>query len=208
MIKLHWLGDNMNTMIKAKPIAKLVAGWCLALILTACIPESVHPLSDSAQAKVDVRLVGLWSARIDNEDAFLHFIPRSDGWTEIVMVSYRRGREAGEWFVLRMFPSRIDGRVYMNLHFIAEAAERVASKRFLLARYHLARDGALTVWSMSGSASLSAIEAGLKGSVGRSPLGDNILIEANPAELVKFLRRSDIEKLFDNRIGPFRRVGM
>ena len=84
----------MKFMVNAKPIAILVAGWCLALILSACVPESVHPLSDPTQAKVDVRLVGLWSARMDKEDAFLHFIPRSDGWTEIVMVSYRNGREA------------------------------------------------------------------------------------------------------------------
>ena len=68
----------MKIMVIAKPIAILVAGWCLAPIVSACMPESVHPLSDPAQANVDARLVGLWSARKDNEDALLHFIPRSD----------------------------------------------------------------------------------------------------------------------------------
>ncbi len=197
----------MKIMVKTKPIAILETGWCLALILSACVPESVHPLSDPAQAKVDVRLVGLWSARKDDEDALLHFIPRSDGWTEIVMVSYRNGREAGEWSVFRMFPSRIDGRDYMNVRFIAEAAERAKSKRFFLARYQLSQDGALTFWSMSGPAADSAIKAGLKGSVRKGQFGDDILIEAKPAELVEFLRRSDIDELFDNKVGPFRRIG-
>ena len=189
-----------------KNITILVAGWGLALILSACLPESVHPLSDPAQAKVDARLVGLWSARMDDEDAFLHFIPGSDGWTEIVMVSYRNGREAGEWSAFRMFPSRIDGRDYMNVRVVAEAAERSESKLFVLARYHLSQDGALTIWSMSGLAGRSAIKAGLEGSVRKSAFGDDILIEAKSAELVEFLRRSDIEELFDNMIGPFRRI--
>ena len=197
----------MKVMVKAKPIATLVAGWCLTLILSACVPESVHPLSDPAQAKVDVRLVGLWSARKDNEDAFLHFIPRSDGWTEIVMVSYRNGREAGEWSAFRMFPSRIDGRDYMNVRFIAETAERAESKRFVLARYHLSRDDVLSIWSMSGPAGRSAIEAGLEGSIRKSAFGDDILIEAKSEDLAEFLRGSDIEELFDNMVGPFRRIG-
>ena len=197
----------MKVMVKAKPIATLVAGWCLTLILSACVPESVHPLSDPAQAKVDVRLVGLWSARKDNEDAFLHFIPRSDGWTEIVMVSYRNGREAGDWSVFRMFPSRIDGRDYMNVRFIAETAERAESKRFVLARYHLSRDDVLSIWSMSGPAGRSAIEAGLEGSIRKSAFGDDILIEAKSEDLAEFLRGSDIEELFDNMVGPFRRIG-
>ena len=197
----------MKVMVKAKPIATLVAGWCLTLILSACVPESVHPLSDPAQAKVDVRLVGLWSARKDNEDAFLHFIPRSDGWTEIVMVSYRNGREAGDWSIFRMFPSRIDGRDYMNVRFIAETAERAESKRFVLARYHLSRDDVLSIWSMSGPAGRSAIEAGLEGSIRKSAFGDDILIEAKSEDLAEFLRGSDIEELFDNMVGPFRRIG-
>ena len=197
----------MKVMVKAKPIATLVAGWCLTLILSACVPESVHPLSDPAQAKVDVRLAGLWLARKDNEDALIHFIPRSDGWTEIVMVSYRNGREAGDWSVFRMFPSRIDGRDYMNVRFIAEAAERANSENFVLARYHLSRDDVLSIWSMSGPAGRSAIEAGLEGSIRKSAFGDDILIEAKSEDLAEFLRGSDIEELFDNMVGPFRRIG-
>ena len=197
----------MKVMVKAKPIATLVAGWCLTLILSACVPESVHPLSDPAQAKVDVRLAGLWLARKDNEDALIHFIPRSDGWTEVVMVSYRNGREAGDWSVFRMFPSRIDGRDYMNVRFIAEAAERANSENFVLARYHLSRDDVLSIWSMSGPAGRSAIEAGLEGSIRKSAFGDDILIEAKSEDLAEFLRGSDIEELFDNMVGPFRRIG-
>lgn len=192
---------------KANPIAALVAGWCAALILSACVPESVHPLSDPTQAKVDVRLVGLWSARKDDGDSFLHFIPRSDGWTDIVMVSYRDGRAAGDWSVFRMFPSRIDGRDYMNVRFVAEAAERAESKHFVLARYHLSRDDVLTIWSMSGPAGRSAIEAGLEGSIRKSAFGDDVLIEAKSEDLVEFLRRGNIEELFDNTVGPFRRIG-
>lgn len=194
-------------MAKTKPIASLVARCCLALILSACVPESVHPLSDPEQAKVDARLVGLWSARMDGEDAFLHFIPRSDGWTEIVMVSYRNDREAGEWLVFRMFASRIDGRDYMNVRFIAEAGEKSASKRFFLARYQLSQDDALTIWSMSEPAVESAIKAGLKGSVKKGQFDDDIVIEAEAAELAEFLRRGNIEALFGNKIGPFRRIG-
>ena len=123
------------------------------------------------------------------------------------MVSYRNGREAGDWSIFRMFPSRIDGRDYMNVRFIAETAERAESKRFVLARYHLSRDDVLSIWSMSGPAGRSAIEAGLEGSIRKSAFGDDILIEAKSEDLAEFLRGSDIEELFDNMVGPFRRIG-
>jgi len=193
-------------MTKAKPIATVVAGWCLAFLVSACVPESLHPLSDPARAKVDARLVGLWASQKDNGDVLLHFIPRSDGWMEIVMVSYRNGRTAGRWSVFRMFPSHIDGRDYMNLRFVAEATELATSKRFTLIRYRLSRDGALTAWSMSEAATRSAIKAGLKGSVGEGRFGDDVLIEAKGAELAALLRRGNVEKLFDNKAGPFRRI--
>lgn len=124
------------------------------------------------------------------------------------MVSYRNNRAAGEWSVFRMFPSRLDGRDYMNARFVAEAAELATSKRFVLVRYHLSRDGALTIWSMSEQAAQSAIKAGLKGSVGKGAFGRDTLIEAKTSDLVAFLRRSDVEKLFDNKIGPFRRIDL
>ncbi|MEE8516848.1 MAG: hypothetical protein V3T02_09450, partial [Alphaproteobacteria bacterium] len=89
----------MAMIVKTGHLVKVLAEWGLVLALAACVPETVHPLADPAQAKVDSRLIGLWSARIDNEDVFLHFIPRSDGWTEIVTVSYRNNREAGDWSV-------------------------------------------------------------------------------------------------------------
>lgn len=195
-----------TAMAKTGHLVKFLAGWGLVLILAACVPETVHPLSDPAQAKVDSRLAGPWSARIDNEDVFLHFIPRSDGWTEIVSVSYRNNREAGDWLVFRMFPTRIDSRDYMNVRFIAEAEERSKSKRFYLARYRLGQDGALTLWSMGGKPAIAAIKGGLRGTVKKGSFVDEIIVKANTAELVEYLRRTDVENLFGRKIGVFRRV--
>lgn len=197
---------NVKIMAKSKRIALLAARWCVALVLSACVPEFVHPLSDPALATVDARLTGLWSAHIDDEDAFLHFIPRSDGWMEIVMVSYRNNREAGAWSVFRMFPSHLDGRDYMNVRFVAEAVEIATSKHFVLTRYHLSQDDALTIWSMTEQSAHAAIRAGLKGSVREGRFGNDILIEGKGPELAAFLHSRDVEKLFDNKAGPFRRI--
>lgn len=193
-------------MAKTRHLVKYLAAWSLVLILAACVPETVHPLSDPAQAKADSRLAGLWSIRIENEDMFLHFIPRSDGWTEIVSVSYRNNREAGDWTVFRMFPTRIDGRDYMNVRFIAEAEERSKSKRFYLARYQLAQDGALTLWSMGRKPAIAAIKAGLRGTVKKGSFVDEVIVKANTAALVEYLHRADVENLFGHKIGVFRRA--
>jgi hypothetical protein len=191
---------------KSGHLVKFLAAWGLVLALAACVPETVHPLADPAQAKADSRLAGLWLTRIDNEEMFLHFIPRSDGWTEIVSVSYRNDHEGGEWTVFRMFPSRIDGRDYMNVRFIAEAEERSTSKRFYLARYQLDQDGALTLWSMKRKPAIAAIEGGLPGSVKKGRFVDEIIIKANTAELVEYLRQADVKALFGHKIAVFRRV--
>ncbi len=195
-----------TAMAKTGHFVKFLAVWGLVLILAACVPESIHPLADPAQAKADSRLAGLWSIRVDNEDMFLHFIPRSDGWTEIVSVSHSKNNESGEWTVFRMFPTRIDGRDYMNVRFIAEAKEISTSKRFYLARYQLSQDGALTMWSMKRKPAIAAIKGGLRGSVKKGAFVDEVILKANTAELVEFLHRADVETLFGHKIGVFRRV--
>ncbi len=176
------------------------------LLLAACVPRSMHPLSDPELARVDTRLVGLWSARIEEDDVYLHFVPRADGWTEVVSVSYNTDRAGGDWLVFRMVATRIDGRDFMSLKFIAEANERAHSEFFHLARYRLSRDGELTIWTMPQEAAAKAIQAGLAGKIRKGRFGDDVLLTATTTDLASYLSRAGDGSLFSNRLAVFRRV--
>lgn len=184
----------------------MLARLSLVLFLGACVPESVHPLSDPERAKVDTRLTGLWSAIQDEEEVFLHFVPRRDGWTEVVAISYRDDRSAGDWMVFRMFPSKIDNKNYMNLLFIAEPDKWENSKRFLMARYSISPVDVLSVWVMKSKSAARAVEAGLPGRVKKGRYTDDVVITASPAEWQAFMRKVGNEELFSELFGSFKRM--
>jgi len=181
----------------------LVAG--LLLMLGACVPEAVHPLSDVEDAKPDPRLTGPWFAHIDGEDVHIHFVPQSDGWTAIVTVSYRKPGDSGEWMVFRMVPARIGDGDYMSAQFVAQNGEPEKQTTYFPLRYRLSADGSLRVWRMSDETAMAAIEGGLPGSVTKGKWTNTIMVTATTAQWAAFLKTADPDRLFPVEIGGFRR---
>lgn len=198
--------SDLDSLSLMERLARLFAVLWFLLGLAACMPQAKYPLSDASQASVDTRLVGLWSSRFGDEDVFAHVLPRDDGLTDIVSVSYRRGDTAGDWIVFRMFPTHIGGRDYMNLRLVANADDDDLPQRYFLFRYSFSSDGALTVWGVPNEAAAAAIGKGLRGTVNEGQWDDEIVIEASSEELAAYLLTADADDLFDGRIGVFRRV--
>ena len=184
------------------PIKGLVAG--LLLVLGACVPEAIHPLSDVADAKVDQRLAGPWFAHIDGEDVHAHFVPQSDGWTAIVTVSYRKSGDNGDWMVFRMVPARIGNGDYMSVQFVAQDGEPEPQKTYFPIHYRLSAEGVLGVWRMSDETAMAAIEGGLPGSVKKGRWTNTTVVTATTAQWAAFLKDADPEQLFPVKIGGFR----
>jgi hypothetical protein len=185
---------------------RLTAGLFLVLVLGACVPETVHPLSDVEEAKADQRLAGPWFAHIDGEDVHAQVIPQADGWTAIVTVYYRKSGESGNWMVFRMVPARVDGNDYMSVQFVAPEDEGEKQTTYDPLRYRLAPDGVVKVWRMSDARAMVAIEGGLPGSIKKLSWTNRILVTATTAQWAAFLRNSDPDQLFPAKIGSFRRL--
>lgn len=178
------------------------------MFLAACGAVSVHPLSDPEKAVNDQRLSGLWTAKIDNELVFAHFVNKDESTTEIVTVSSRENGN-GDWTVFSMFPSRIGGESYMNVRLVIHNGEAAGDdeKSYGLVRYRISKDGVLKVWRMSEKKLIEDIESGkLKGEVKKGSWVNDVIITAPTDQLARYVRNSDPKRLFDELIGSLRRI--
>jgi hypothetical protein len=172
------------------------------LVLAACEPpESDHPLSDPASAKPDPRLAGHFFGRVNDADCFVHVVPAAGASVDLVMVVNEKDKGA---FVLHWqgFSTTVGGKTYLNLQrktFPDRYGEKFdLSPGYIFARYSVAKDGSLTLWSMEEDAvkrALKAVDGEIK--------NDNVLLHAPSARLAAFVEKE--EKLF-KLFGSFRRV--
>jgi hypothetical protein len=175
------------------------------LVLAACEPpESDHPLSDPASAKPDPRLPGHFFGRVNDADCFVHLVAAGGAAVDLVMVVHEKDKGA---FVLHWqgFPTTIGGKTYLNLQrktFSDRYGEKFdLSPGYIFARYSVAKDGSLTLWSMEEEPLKRALAAHtLDGEI----KNDNIFLHAPSARLAGFVEKE--EKLF-KLFGSFRRVG-
>lgn len=186
----------------------MVRAWTiLALLLAACVPDSRHPLSDPDKAVIDSRLTGLWVSRIDDEDAFVHFLPKGESEMDILTISYTKDGGAS-WSAFTMFSSRIGDEWYMNVRASAangRSADEDKGHGYFLYRYRVSGNGELMVWSMAPSAAVAAIESGLAGTVRKGKWTEEITITAPTGALAGYVGKSDPEWLFGELVGTFRR---
>jgi hypothetical protein len=194
-------------MLRMNTIGAIWVGLALLLGLVACVPESRHPLSDPETATIDERLVGLWAGRFGEANAYLHFLPRSEGEMEIIAVSRGVEGESG-WSVFTTVSGAIGETWYMSVKGRLDDGEpwREGGGGFFLCRYRISAEGELLVWMLGAEAAVAAIAGGLGGRVEKGRFFDDIEITASTAELAAYLATADPKKLFTDPIGSFRRV--
>lgn len=186
-------------------VKAICVGIAIALLVAACVPETVHPLSDPASAKIDTRLSGLWSGNIGESFVFAHFLPKGDGEMEIVTVA-REKDESAHWSVFSMFPSRVAGNDYMNVKLLVDDGrpQDQDDQGFVLCRYEVDGDGGLTVWRIDEAAAIADIEQGkVGGKVRRGKWTTNVRITAPTAELGPYVAAADPKRLFADLVGKF-----
>ena len=176
----------------------------LALVLVvSCEPaRSQRPLSDPSTAKVDARLVGAWSGKIDQRAVFLHFSAHKDGQMDVVLVGEDDNDGAG---VLHYqgHETLADGAIYLNLRqktFTDPYAEKFTlGADWIFAKVELSKDGKLTIAWMDEKPVRDAIAAGtLK--------GNDRTIDDEPAKILAFIKGADAKKLWSPLAASFRRV--
>lgn len=172
----------------------------LSALLTGC-PESIHPISDAAQAAPDPALYGVWHGRFDGDEMYLHVGPAERGMTRAVMVEHKAkdGSIKVERYVA--FPTQLGKLAMLNVKAVDDPDR---DRGYSLFRYQVEKKK-LTLWMTSYAAVREDIKAGkLAGKAEDKPYGDTV-ITAPGGELAKYLQDSDPKRLFDRPL-VFRRI--
>lgn len=186
------------------------AFFLLAILigLTGCLPTSKSPLSDPADAVLDMRLAGVWYGKSGEDTVFLHFVAGKVTSMDVVEVDHEKDGDA-HTSIYTMFPTLIGGQRYMNLR-----EKGGGDKPYYLARYTLTKSGALTIWLWSETAIEKAVKAGkLAGKVSVKNAGESsetrdVALTATTASLAAFVRESDPDVLFSEKFGTFKKVAL
>lgn len=179
----------------------LVAGLLgLAPLLAGC-PESIHPVSDPAEADHDAALFGVWRGTFDGDEVYLHVGAGERGMTHAVLVEHKQRGGAPQVERYAAFPTRLGKLRLLNVRRTDEAG---AGRDYAIMKYQV--DGKnLTLWMTSYAVVREDIKAGkLEGKAGDGPLGET-RITASSEELARYFEEGDARRLFDKPL-PFRRL--
>ncbi len=176
------------------------------IALTGCLPTSRNPLSDPAEAVVDMRLDGVWYGKSGEDTVFLHFVSGKATTMDVVEVDHEKDGDA-HTSIYTMFPTIIGDQRYMNLR-----EKGNGDKPYYFAHYTLSKSGTLTIWLMSETPVAKAVKAEkLAGKVtvnnaGASSENRDIALTSSTATLAAFVRNSDPNILFAEKFGTFKKV--
>jgi hypothetical protein len=180
----------------------------LAALLFSCEPtRSTNPLSDPATAKADARLTGLWTGTVkDGDVATLEILPHGKGAAiDFVLIGDDGDKGA---FVIQFdaFPSVIGGKSYLNLRpkiaqgEFGDPAAKV-SDLYLFARYEVAKNGDLTLWTTKDEVMKDAVTSkALEGTVDH----DDVKLSESTAKLSAWVEKAP-ETLW-NKFGTFKKL--
>jgi hypothetical protein len=186
---------------EGSPRRRLFAAVIALSTLLAGCPESIHPISDAAQAAPDPALYGVWHGRFDGDEIYLHVGPAERGMTRAVMVEHK-GKDGAikiERYVA--FPTQLGKLAMLNVKAVDDPDR---DRGYTLFRYQ-AEKKKLTLWMTAYGAVREDIKAGrLAGKAEDKPYGDTV-ITASGEQLGKYLQESDPKRLFDKPL-VFRRI--
>jgi hypothetical protein len=166
------------------------------LFIFGCVPLSEFPLSQSGEYEPDQRLVGIWQFETDEKDSYFHFSKERDGWSDMVAVSYDPQGKMG-YAAFKVFTTTIDSNRYMNIKIINFGAlEMGETPSYILAKYEIVGNDQLFIQLLSPEEVAQGIEDGvLQGEI-KDKKDNEIYITDSSENLIRFIKNSDIDKLF------------
>ena len=175
---------------------KLISSLLLILSLTGCLPVSQNPLSSPENGGTDPRLVGVWYGKSGEDEIFLHFIQGTE--MQVVEVDHEK-KGAAHTTLYNVFVTVLGEQHYLNIR-------EGKNKPYYLANYQV-KEGVLKISLMSDQSLAKAIKAGkLKGTVAEKSGDLDVTITDSTEHLAAFVKKSETEKLFDQKFGTFKKV--
>lgn len=193
-------------------VLKYCMGLMLAVSLSACIPDSTHPLSDPETAEIDRALVGGWVGEMEDGLLYFHILGNSDGSYEVIGVSQEPDSDVGiegGWSVFSAFTSEIKRTKYLNIQTTVDGDDPTEvldeDAPYILMRYDVRRGKELKLWMLSVETASTAIEEGLAGEVQDGWIS-SARFTASTDELAEFVGKSNPKKLFPELLGTFKKI--
>lgn len=196
---------------------RILAGVCnllLALAQTSCVVESINPLSDPDDAKMDERLFGQWKVinKEKDRDTEFWFVgrPRVSEIKDApagLMVNYGlvispQNEVSSNGMPSYFFVTKLGKNHYVNIATLEEPKEpkgpivwkKSEVKGYLLMKYTVT-ESKLTMWMMDRELTAKAVDAGkLKGIVrrnkdkdGKETTVESVTLKDSTADLAKFI---------------------
>jgi hypothetical protein len=200
--------------VEAVPVRRLLTLCALAplaLLAASCGPAAVvNPPGDPAKPKLAKGLHGAWFGGSKEPGgmeglAFIHFAPRKDGLTDMVLVGHHEEQGAAP-LCLRGYPVGVGKEKYLCLKLMlstdyTKQADKFAEDYWLV-KYAIDGDGVLKLSYFGSDAATRLIKAReLKGNQKDGK------VTAGRKELTAFLRTKEAAKSFE-KFGAFKRLNL
>lgn len=182
----------------------------MALVLSACIPESKHPLPPPADGKGDDRLIGRWDPSEENAKGYIEIETVGGGRYRVRMFSLEGdGPDAGKANEeeMEVLTTRIGGQWFMSVTDFAEQEKRNANETgYLILRYDISAQGELLIQTMSREVVIADVHAGkVVGETDPAKMKGEIVLTDNSEALAAYIAAADPKQLFTVELSPLRR---
>ncbi len=188
----------------------------LLVLLVACVPTTEHPVIVPGQDVYDPALMGLWYGTLEEDDeTVLMQISLADeddhdypGGMRFLMSGYAETPEETGWSVLYGLSAEVNGETFLSLDFQTDQGEIVEGdiRRYHLYHYAITDNDHMVLRAVDEDKLEELIEAGeLQGTINKGRYTSDIRITDSSANLVAFLAREPLDRLFSDEPGMFTR---
>lgn len=172
-------------------------------LLAACVPETEIPLTAKPQPTNNM-LVGHWQSKVGDALHVLQISSNAHGHAKATLAIMRHERT--DWRTFEFDNVSIGLANYVQLRLTDRDIDDGQNPRWVIARYEFARDGSLTFRFMTDEQVSKDIATGsIDGRKGRGSEAAHVLT-ASAETLRAYIAKSDPNRLFGVRFGPFRRI--
>ncbi len=186
----------------------LALGMALCLVLTSCMVTSDNSLSPPETAKPDIKLLGKWQTK-DDDDVYC-FTIKDEHWMHLEVLKKNQPSDSYD-----LFPTTIGKQKFLNvIQLVKDDKGEITRQGYYIVLYNISPDHVLTTRIMDQDKAAALVKAGkLKGIVKRNgdsstanPLAPSqpdvdVTLQDSGADLVKFIEKSGTKSLFRDKPG-------
>lgn len=180
----------------------------VALVLSACIPESKHQLPPPTDGKGDDRLIGRWETGEKDKKEYIEIEAASGGRYRVRTFSLDgpdTGKAGGG--EMEVLTTRIGGQWFISVTDFAMPEKGGANESgYLIGRYDITTQGELLIYMMSREAVIADVRAGkVAGETDPAKMKGEIVLTDNSEALAAYIAAADPKQLFTVELSPLRR---